>query len=45
MKKVMAEMYQNAKGNKSWQKGGIVVMKGYVASHLGNEVEIPEELL
>jgi hypothetical protein len=35
---------QNAKGNQGWKKGGIIVMKGYVASKLGDEVEIPEEL-
>ena len=36
---------QNAKGNKGWQKGGIVVMKGYVASRLGDKVDVPDELV
>jgi hypothetical protein len=35
---------KNATGNTGWMKGGIVKMKGYVASRLGDEVEIPEEL-
>ena len=34
---------QNAKGNQGWKRGGIVVMKGYVASKLGDVVEVPEE--
>ena len=34
----------NAKGNAGWRKGGVVMMKGYVASKLGDKVEIPEEL-
>ena len=35
---------KNAVGNQGWRKGGIVVMKGYVASKLGDEVDVPEEL-
>lgn len=33
---------QNAKGNKGWMKGGITAK--YVASKLGETVEVPEEL-
>ena len=33
---------QNGKGNKGWMKGGITAK--FVASKLGDEVEIPEEL-
>lgn len=33
---------QNAKGNKGWMKGGITAR--YVASKLGDEVEVPDEL-
>ena len=35
---------QNAKGNQGWKKGGIIVIKGYVSSKMGETVEIPEEL-
>jgi hypothetical protein len=35
----------NAKGNQGWRKGGIVVMRCYVASKLGDEVDVPEELI
>ena len=34
---------QNAKGNKGWTKGGITAK--YVASKLGTEVEVPDELI
>lgn len=33
----------NAKGNKGWMKGGVTAK--YVASKLGDEIEVPEELL
>jgi hypothetical protein len=33
---------KNAVGNKGWMKGGVTVK--HVASKLGDEVEIPEEL-
>lgn len=33
---------KNAVGNKGWMKGGVTAK--YVASKLGDEVEIPEEL-
>lgn len=33
---------KNAVGNKGWMKGGVTAM--YVASKLGDEVDIPEEL-
>ena len=34
---------QNAKGNKGWMKGGITAK--YAASKLGDEVDVPSELL
>ena len=35
---------KNAVGNQGWRKGGIVVMKGYVASKLGDKVDIPDQI-
>ena len=34
---------QNAKGNKGWMKGGVTAK--YVASKLGDTVEVPDELI
>ena len=34
---------KNAAGNKGWMKGGVTAK--YVASRLGDEVDVPDELV